>query len=58
VSDIVPCDSSGRRLDRGKFLQLGAAAAAAPAVASLLAEKALGAPSREVEEATIAELQA
>jgi amidase len=58
VSDTVPFDSGGRRLDRGRFLQLGAAAAAAPGVASLLAEKALAAPAREVEEATIAELQA
>lgn len=58
MSDTVPSDSGGRRLDRSRFLQLGAAAAAAPAVASLLAEKGLGAPAQEVEEATIAELQA
>jgi amidase len=58
VSENVPSDSSGRKLDRGRFLQLGAAAAAAPAVASLLAEKALAHPAQEIEEATIAELQA
>jgi amidase len=58
VSETVPSDSSGRTLDRGRFLKLGAAAAAAPADASLLAEKALAHPAQEVEEATIAELQA
>jgi amidase len=57
VSDTVPSDSGGRTLDRGRFLKLGAAAATAPAVASLLAEKALAHPAQEVEEATIVELQ-
>jgi amidase len=46
-------------LDRKKLLRLGAAAAAAPALAGALAERArAAAPHAQLEEATIAELQA
>jgi amidase len=51
----------GRKLDRRRFLGLGAAAAATPAVAERAAERALARldlPARSLEEATIAELQA
>jgi amidase len=51
----------GRKLDRRRFLGLGAAAAATPAVAERAAEGALARldlPARSIEEATIAELQA
>jgi amidase len=58
VSETSSTASTGRGLDRGRFLQLGAAAAAGPAVASILAERAFAAPAAEVEEATIADLQA
>ncbi len=50
--------SGGGAIDRGRFLKLGAAAATAPAVASILAERASAAPAAQVEETTIAELQA
>jgi amidase len=51
-----------RTLDRKKLLQLAAAAAATPAVAGVLAERARaddrrGVPARDLEEITIAELQ-
>jgi amidase len=46
-------------LDRRKLLRLGAAAAAAPALAGALAERArAAAPNAQLEEATIAQLQA
>jgi amidase len=46
-------------LDRRRFLRLGAAAAAAPAVAGVLVERArANPPHQELEDATIAELQA
>jgi amidase len=48
----------GRGMDRGKFLRVSAVAAATPAVVALAAERAAAAPSPELEEATIAELQA
>ncbi|TMK32307.1 MAG: amidase [Actinobacteria bacterium] len=44
-------------MDRGRFLKLGAAAAAAPAALSL-ARAAKAAPAPQLEEATIAQLQA
>jgi amidase len=50
--------SDGTTLDRRKLLQLGAAAAATPALAGVLVERAQAAPAAELEEATIAELQA
>jgi amidase len=47
------------RLDRRRLLQLGAAAAAAPTVAGVLAERARAAqPHQQLEEMTIAEMQA
>jgi amidase len=46
------------RLDRRKLLQLGAAAAAAPAVAAVVAERARAAqPHERLEEMTIAQMQ-
>jgi amidase len=50
--------SDGTTLDRRRLLQLGAAAAATPALAGIVAERARAAPAAELEEATIAQLQA
>jgi amidase len=63
VSDIPSMTPSDERtLDRKRFLKIGAAAAATPAVAGALAERAparrrRGVPARDLEEATVAELQ-
>jgi amidase len=65
MDDSTPARPSHSSFDRRQFLRLGAAAAAAPAVAGLAGDIALASPSpatadhgREIEEATIAELQA
>lgn len=50
-------DERSNGMDRGRFLKLGAAAAAAPAALSL-ARAAKAAPAPQLEEATIAQLQA
>jgi amidase len=63
MDDPTPARPSGS-FGRRQFLQLGAAAAAAPAVAGLAGDTALAGPEahsdhgRGIEEATIAELQA
>jgi amidase len=63
MSDIPSTESTEERtLDRKKLLQIGAAAAATPAVAGVLAERARADgrrrfPARDLEEITIAELQ-
>jgi hypothetical protein len=45
-------------IDRAKLLRIGAAAAAAPAVASVLVERARAAnPHQQLEDASIADLQ-
>src|SRR5438309_5458659 len=50
-------DERSNGMDRGRFLKLGAAAAAAPAALSLT-RAAKAAPAPQLEEATIAQLQA
>jgi amidase len=63
VSDIPSTTPSDERtLDRKRFLKIGAAAAATPTVAGVLAERApahrrRGVPARDLEEVTVAELQ-
>jgi amidase len=63
MSDIPSTEPTEERtLDRKKLLQIGAAAAATPAVAGVLAERARADgrrrfPARDLEEITIAELQ-
>src|SRR5688572_22869135 len=61
MSNRAPTSGDGElRLDRKKLLKVSAAAAATPAVAGIVAKGARaghGRPFRDLEEATIAELQ-
>ena len=54
----VPAPDDARRFDRKKFIGMSAAAAATPMVAGALARGASAAPAAQVEEMTIAQLQA
>ena len=56
----TPDSPTDTRLDRRRLLQLGAAAAAAPTVAGVLAERAraTSASHQQLEEMTIAQMQA
>jgi Asp-tRNA(Asn)/Glu-tRNA(Gln) amidotransferase A subunit family amidase len=54
----IPTPDESLRFDRRKFIGISAAAAATPIVAGTVARRASAAPARQLEEATIAELQA
>jgi amidase len=54
----TPAPDETRRFDRKKFIGISAAAAATPMVAGAVARRASAAVAAEVEEATIAQLQA
>jgi len=54
----TPAPDETRRFDRKKFIGMSAAAAATPMVAGAVARSAAAAPAAQLEEATIAQLQA
>ena len=54
----TPTSDEGRRFDRKKFIGMSAVAAATPMVAGAVARRASAAPAAQLEEATIAQLQA
>jgi amidase len=54
----TPAPDGTRRFDRKKFIGISAAAAATPMVAGAFARRASAAPAPQLEEATIAQLQA
>jgi amidase len=54
----TPAPDETRRFDRKKFIGMSAAAAATPMVAGAVARRAAAAPAAQLEEATIAQLQA